>query len=67
MSSTEIQKIIELLRKTSPSASEQELERTAQNLFDLATFLVRLRIKEYSEAPKPQCSDVLPEVTENPP
>lgn len=42
----EIQKIVELLRKSQPHASEEELDKQAQSMWNLALFLVRLKIKK---------------------
>ena len=56
----EIQKIIEHLKKVQSKVPEQDLEKTAQNLYDLALFLVRLQIKQHLKPPKQQNAEDLP-------
>ncbi|OGI65876.1 hypothetical protein A2647_01555 [Candidatus Nomurabacteria bacterium RIFCSPHIGHO2_01_FULL_40_24b] len=63
----EIQKIIQDLKRIKTKVPEQDLEKTAQNLYDLALFLVRLQIKQHLKPPKPQNAEDLPTPTDKSP
>jgi hypothetical protein len=56
----EIEKIIEHLKRIKTKVPEQDLRKTAQNLYDLALFLVRLQIKQHLKPPKPENAEDLP-------
>ncbi len=55
----EVQKIIEHLKRINSKVPEQDLEKTAKNLYELALFLVRLQIKQHFKPPKPQNAEDL--------
>lgn len=47
-----VQKLKEFLKKKGLQGEEVEIERIAQNLYELGLFLVRLKIKEHSKPSK---------------
>ncbi|HEY4513058.1 MAG TPA: hypothetical protein VJH06_00910 [Candidatus Paceibacterota bacterium] len=49
----EIQKIIECLKKLQPEATEAELQKMGENLYQLGLFIVRLKIKEVNDFKQP--------------
>lgn len=49
----EVQKLKDFI-KSGSQLSENEIEKIAQNLYDLGLFLVRLRVKQHVKPPKPQ-------------
>ncbi len=63
----EIEKIIELLQQIEPEASKEELEAKAQNIWEIALFLVQLKLREHSKQPKPMDLRTLPENRGNSP
>ena len=47
-----IQKLKEFLNKKGLKGEEIEIEKIAQNLYELGLFLVRLKIKQHSQSTK---------------
>lgn len=61
-----IQKLKEFLKKKCVKGEEVEIERIAQNLYELGLFLVRLKIKQHSKPPKPQNLEGFEQVVREP-
>ncbi|HIH52513.1 MAG TPA: hypothetical protein HA284_03180 [Nanoarchaeota archaeon] len=62
-----IQKLKDYLKKKGLKCSEEEIEKIAQNLYELGLFLVRLKVKEHSAQPKPQNTEVFEQIVREPP
>jgi hypothetical protein len=62
-----IQKLKDILQKRSSDISDSEIEKQAQNLYELGLFFVRLKVKEHSASRIPWNSESLDQITENPP
>lgn len=60
LNTEDVQKIITLIKRVPSQVPEQDLEKTAQNLYDLALFLVGLQIKQHLKPPKPENAEDLP-------
>lgn len=65
--SENIKKIIECLQKLQPKATEEELERTAQNLYQLGLFLVQAKLKKHSQSLQTQSTGNFEQVKDNSP
>lgn len=48
-----VQKLKEFLKRKGLGGEEVEIEKIAQNLYELGLFLVRLKIKQHSQSTKP--------------
>lgn len=62
-----VKKIKELLKKKGSQGEEVEIEKIAQNLYELGLFLVRLKVKQHSKPPKPQNLEGFEQITREPP
>ncbi len=62
-----IQKLKEFLKKKGLNGEEIEIEKIAQNLYELGLFLVRLKVKQHSKPPKPQDLEGFEQITREPP
>jgi len=63
----DIKKIVSLLQKFQPYTSAEELEKVAQDLLVLGLFLVRMRVKEYSQSSKLEGKDAIKDIKVEPP
>lgn len=46
----EVQKLVDFVRKKFPQLNSEEVDKISHQLMNLGFFLVRLRIKKYTEA-----------------
>ncbi len=61
------EKITSLLLKVYPNLTREELDKIAQEFYELGLFFVRLKIKQHSKPPKPQNTEGFEQITEKPP
>ena len=62
-----IRKLVDVLKKKGFKGEEVEIEKIAQNLYELGLFLVHLKVKEHSTKPKPQDSEGFEQIVREPP
>lgn len=56
----EIQRVFLLLKKLNPHIPDEELNKHAKSLYELALFLVRHKIKEHSKTSQSETTELAP-------
>lgn len=63
----EVLKIQELLKKRFPKLNSEEIEKNANQLVELGTFIVRLQVKKHTAVPASKDGEGFSHPTDKPP
>lgn len=63
----EVQKLRDFIGKRGIQLSDNEIEKIAQNLYELGVFLVRLKVKQHSKQAKTPNARDFEQITREPP